>query len=178
MKMQHTYGIFDTEADHIIELVRRHAPLAQIRAAGCPACGAAVSVAFAEDGRGFSISCEGKPLHVSAHHEITEPPPWWRECVIEPTDSTWYWREWHSFDASGNLTMKMSGWQADGVRWSGQLECPTTHTDYRFWRWVLFESGCSSDLINDAELAELAELRTRFAKTAEPKVAPDCGGIT
>jgi hypothetical protein len=95
--------------------------------------------------------------------------------VVEPTDSTWYWREWHSFDASGNLTMKISGWQADGIRWSGQLECPATHTDHRFWRWVLFESGCTSDLINDAELAEL---RTRFAKIAEPKVAPDCGGIT
>jgi hypothetical protein len=40
---------------------------------------------------------------------------------------------------------------------------------------VLFESDCTSDLINDAELAEL---RTRFAKTSEPKVAPDCGGIT
>jgi hypothetical protein len=65
--------------------------------------------------------------------------------------------------------MKISGWQADGIRWSGQLECPTTHTDHRFWRWVLFESGCTSNLIDDAELAEL---RARFAKTADPSYVP------
>ena len=170
MKMQHTYGIFDSEADHLIELVRRHAPLAQVRAAGCPACGAAISVEFAEDGRGFSTFCEGKPLHISTYQDITQPPPWWRECVVEPTDSTWHWREWHQFDATGNLAMKVSGWTADGVRWSGQLECPTDHPDYAFWRWVLFQSGCTSDLIDDAELAEL---RARFAKTAEPAAAPD-----
>ena len=78
VKMQYTYGIFDDEADHLIELVRRHAPLAQIQAAGCPARGAALSVAFAEDGRGFSIACEGKPLHLSTYQEIAGPPPWWR----------------------------------------------------------------------------------------------------
>ena len=170
--MQHTYGIFDTEVDHLIELVRRHAPLAQIRAAGCPACGAAISIEFAEDGRGFTISCEGKLLHISTHQDITEPPAWWRECVIEPTDSTWYWREWHSFDAGGNLTMYVSGWTADDVRWSGRLECPTNHPDHLFWRWVLSESGCESDLINDAELAVL---RTQFARPAEPGTAPGRG---
>lgn len=161
MKMQHTYGIFDDEADHLIELVRRHAPLAQIQAAGCPACGAALTVTFAEDGRGFSIACEGQPLHISTYQEIAEPPPWWRECVVEPTDQTWYWRLSHSFDAIGNLSMPMSGWQADGVRWSGGFTCPVGHPDHKFWRWVLSDSGCTLDLIGDTELADL---RTRFAR--------------
>jgi hypothetical protein len=161
--MQHTYGIFDTEANHVIDLVRYHAPLAQIRATGCPACGAAISVAFAADGRGFSISCEGQPLHVSAYQDIAEPPPWWRECVVVPTDATWYWRDWHSFDATGKLTMRVSGWQADGVRWSGQLECAPGHPDYAFWQWVLLQSGCTSDLISEAAVAEL---RARFAQVA------------
>jgi hypothetical protein len=159
MKMQYTYGIYESEAEHLIELVRRHAPLARILEAGCPACGAAISVTFAEDGRAFSISCKGKPLHVSTYQEITEPPPWWRECVTESTDLTFYWRDCHSFDAGGNLTMMVSGWRADGVRWSGQFGCPTNHPDHPLWRWVLFESGCTSDLINNAELAEL---RARF----------------
>ena len=117
--MQHTYGILDDEADDLVEKIRCHAPLAQVLAAGCPACGAAISVAFAENGTGFEISCEGKPLHVTTYQDITNPPPWWRECVVEPTDATWYWRADHLFDARGNLSMPVSGWQADGVRWSG-----------------------------------------------------------
>jgi hypothetical protein len=161
--MQHTYGIFEAEADHLIALVRRHAPLAQVRAAGCPVCGSAITVTFAEDGAGFSIACEGKPLHVTTHQDIADPPPWWRECVVEPTDATWYWRADHSFDASGNLSMPVSGWQADGVRWSGGFLCPVDHPDYAFWRWVLSESGYTSALIGDKELAEL---RARFARAA------------
>jgi hypothetical protein len=163
MKMQHTYGIFDDEADHIIDLVRRHAPLAQIRGTGCPACGSPMAVEFVECGNGFQIYCEGKPLHISTHRDIADPPPWWLECVIPPTDSTWYWREWHTFNEGGKLTMKISGWRADGVRWSGQLECGPGELDYEFWRWVLFQSGCTSDLIDEAEVAEL---RARFARGA------------
>jgi hypothetical protein len=83
--------------------------------------------------------------------------------TVKEVYSTWYWREWHSFDGSGNLTIKVSGWQADGVRWSGQLECATGDPDYAFWRWVLLQSGCTSDLISETELADL---RTRFANTA------------
>jgi hypothetical protein len=168
--MQHTYGIFDDEADHIIGLVRRHAPLAQVRGTRCPACGAPMAVEFDERGAGFEVYCEGHPLHISTYQDIAGPPPWWRECVTPPTDSTWYWREWHSFDADGGLTIKVSGWRADGARWSGQLECASGDPDYAFWRWVLFQSGCTSDLIDDAELAEL---RARFAKTAEPNAPPD-----
>ncbi|HLJ94835.1 MAG TPA: hypothetical protein VKU02_16785 [Gemmataceae bacterium] len=162
MKMQHTYGIFDDEANHIIDLVRRHAPLAQIRGTACPVCGSPMAVEFMDDGNGFQVYCEGSPLHISKHQDITEPPPWWPQCVIPPTDSTWYWREWHSFDGSGNLTMKVSGWRADGGRWSGQLECATGDPDYAFWRWVLLQSGCTSDRITETELAEL---RARFART-------------
>jgi len=161
--MQHTYGIFETEADHLIELVRRHAPFAQIRAAGCPVCAAAISVTFAADGRGFTTACEGTPLHISTYQDIAEPPSWWRECVVEPTDLTWYWREWHSFDVTGKLTMKVSGWQADDIRWSGQLECAPDDPDYAFWKWVLLQSGCTSDLIDETEVAEL---RARFAQAA------------
>src|SRR3954454_5654847 len=112
--MQHTYGIFDDEADHIIDLVRRHAPLALIRGTGCPACGFPMAVEFADDGTGFQVHCEGDPLHISTYHDIAAPPSWWRECVIPPYDCTWHWREWHSFDTGGKLTMKVSGWQADG----------------------------------------------------------------
>ncbi len=165
MKMQYTYGIFESEADHLIALVRRHAPLAQVRETGCPVCGGAITVTFDEGGAGFSIACEGKPLHLTAQQDIADPPPWWRECVVEPTDMTWYWRAHHWLDASGNLWMPVSGWQADGVRWSGEFACPVGHPDYAFWRWVLCESGCTSDLVGDEELMEL---RTRFASHAEP----------
>jgi hypothetical protein len=119
-------------------------------------------VAFSDTGKEFQVSCKGNPLHISKYQTIAEPPPWWPECVYPPTNSTWYWREWHSFDADGNLAMKVSGWQADGVRWSGQLECAPNDPDYPFWRWVLFQSSFKSDLINETELAEL---RARFAKT-------------
>ncbi len=53
-----------------------------------------------------------------------------------------YWREWHSYDDDGTLHMKISGWRADDVRWSGALECPRDHRDYDFWQWILNESGC------------------------------------
>ena len=69
----------------------------------------------------------------------------------------------HLFDARGNLSMPLSGWTTDGVRWSGGFACPVDHADHDFWRWVLLESGCTLDLIGDAELAEL---RTRFAQMA------------
>jgi hypothetical protein len=160
VKAQHTYGIFDNEADHIINLVRRHVPLAQVRGTHCPACRAPMAVEFAEDGTGFQMHCEGAPLHITKYQDIGDPPSWWPECVIPPYDSTWYWREWHSFGADGKLTMKVSGWQADGVRWSGQLECAPGEPDYAFWRWVLLESGYTKDLIEEAEVAEL---RARFA---------------
>jgi hypothetical protein len=156
-----TYGIFDGEADAVIDLVRRHAPLAGVCGTPCPACGAAMYVTFSDDGHVFKVSCKGRPLHMSKYQDIVEPPPWWSECVVTLTDSTWYWQEWHSFDASGNLAMKISGCQADGVRWCGQLDCKTDDPDYSFWVWVLSESGCTSDLIDDAELADL---RVRFAK--------------
>jgi hypothetical protein len=166
--MQHTYGIFEAEADHLIELVRRHAALAEVRAARCPVCGAANTITFAEDGTAFSIACEGKPLHMSTEQDIVDPPPWWRECVVEPTDLTWYWREHHSFDARGNLWMPVSGWQADGVRWSGGFACPVDHPDHTFWRWVLFDSGCTADMIEEAELTEL---RSRFERHVRGKPA-------
>jgi hypothetical protein len=164
MNMQHTYGIFDDEADHIIDLVRRHAPLAQILGTRCPACGSAMAVDFVDGGTGFQVHCEGKPLHISKYQEIDDPPSWWPTCVIPPTDSTWYWRDWHSFDGDGNLTMKVSGWRADGVRWSGEFKCATSDPDYAFWRWVLLQSGCTSDLIDEAEVAEL---RARFTQATE-----------
>jgi hypothetical protein len=159
--MQHTYGIFDDEADPIIDLVRRHAPLAQVRGTECPACGSTMSVEFDESGAGFQVYCDGDPLHISTYQAIADPPPWWRECVIPPTDHTFYWREVHSFDADGKLTMYASGVRADGVHWSGQFTCAPGDPDHAFWRWVLLQSGCTSDLINEAEVAEL---RARFAQ--------------
>ncbi|MFO0941035.1 MAG: hypothetical protein U0930_09725 [Pirellulales bacterium] len=101
---------------------------------------------------GFSISCKGDPLHVTKHQDIDNPPPWWPQCYEEPRDTTWYWREWHSYDDDGTLHMKISGWQADDVRWSGALECPRDHRDYDFWLWMLNESGCKKDLISDTDL--------------------------
>jgi hypothetical protein len=168
--MQHTFGIFDSEADHLIEMVRQHVPLEQVRAAGCPVCRAAIVVTFAADGAGFTIACEGRPLHMTPYQPIAHPPPWWQECVAEPTDLSWYWRPLHAFDASGNLSMRRSGWRADGVRWSGEFSCPVDHPDYAFWRWVLLESGGTEDLIGDAELSKL---RTRFARLAEAAAAED-----
>ena len=163
MKMQRAYGVFDDEADGIIDLVRRHAQLAEIRGAECPVCGAAMTVDFAETGDGFQVFCQGTPLHLSKHQDIANPPPWWRECVVPATDSTWYWRMAHSFDTAGNLAMPVSGYLADGAHWSGRMECPADHPDHAFWRWLLTVSGCTSDLIGEAELAEL---RARFARTA------------
>ncbi|XZE37148.1 hypothetical protein SH501x_002750 [Pirellulaceae bacterium SH501] len=159
MQMQTTYGIFDDEADYIIAMVRDHAPLDSIVATPCPACGANMVVAFNEDGTGFSLNCKGDPLHITKQQDIDNPPLWWSQCYEEPADTTWYWREWHSYDDDGTLHMKISGWQADDVRWSGELECPRDHCDYNLWRWILNESGCTKDLISDTDLDEL---RTQY----------------
>ena len=153
--MQTTYGIFDNEADHIIAMVRDHAPLDDIVATPCPACGANMVVEFTEDGLGFSLNCKGEPLHLTKYVQIEDPPPWWEQCYEEPTDTTWYWREWHSYDDDGTLRMKISGWKADGVRWSGTFECPRDHADYDLWRWILSESGCTNNLVSDTDLDEL-----------------------
>lgn len=159
MQMQTTYGIFDHEADHIIAMVHSHASLDSIAATPCPACGANMVVGFNEDGTGFSLNCKGDPLHITKYQQIANPPQWWQQCYEEPTDTTWFWREWHSYDDDGTLHMKISGWQADDVRWSGALECPRDHRDYELWRWILNESGCTKKLISDTDLNEL---RTQF----------------
>lgn len=162
MQMQSTYGIVDNEADHIIAMVQGHAPLDLIVAAPCPVCEADMTVTFNKDGTGFTLICKGDPLHMTTQQDIDNPPPWWQQCCKEPTDMTWYWREWHSFDDKGTLHMKISGWRADDVRWSGALECPRDHRDYDFWRWVLAESSCTKDLISDTDLDEL---RARYEST-------------
>ena len=124
MKKQHTYGIFESEADHLIELFLRHSPLAEVRAAGCPVCGSGITVAFADDGRGFAISCEGRPLHVTTHQDIADLPPWWRECVVEPTDATWDWRADHTIDAAGNLMASSRGCGAARILHSARTNPP------------------------------------------------------
>jgi hypothetical protein len=155
MKMQSTYGVFDEEADHIIALVHQHAPLAEVLNTPCPACGSGMVVSFNDDGTGFSLHCGGDPLHITKHQDVADPPNWWRECYEEPTDTSWYWRKWHSYDDAGTLHLKTSGWRADDVRWSGELECTSEHPDYDLWRWILNESGCTKDLISDTDLHEL-----------------------
>ncbi len=155
MQIQSTYGIFDHEADHIIAMVHNHASLDAIVATPFPACGAKMVVTFNSDGTGFSLGCEGAPLHITKYQQIENPPFWWRQCHEVPTDTTWYWREWHSYHEDGKLYMKISGWQANSVRWSGELECPRDHQDYALWHWILNESGCTKDLISDADLDEL-----------------------
>ena len=155
MQMEITYGIFDDEADHIIAMVHDHLPLDSIVATPCPACGANMVVAFNEDGTAFSLNCKGDPLHITKQQNIDNPPLWWQQCYEKPTDTTWYWREWHSYDDDGTLHMKISGWKADDVRWSGEMECARDHRDYELWRWILNESGCTKDLISDTGLDEL-----------------------
>ncbi|XZE44085.1 hypothetical protein SH467x_003673 [Pirellulaceae bacterium SH467] len=159
MKMHSTYGIFDDEADHLIAMVRSHAPLDSILATPCPACGTNMVVSFNDDGTGFELSCRGDPLHMTTYQQIANPPPWWQQCYEQPNDTTCYWREWHSFDDNGTLHMKISGWRADDVRWSGELECPRDHRDYDLWGWILNESGCTKYLISDTDLDEL---RTQY----------------
>lgn len=155
MQMHFTYGIFDHEANDLIALVRQHVPLAQILSVPCPACGSKISVSFNDEGTGFEINCHGDPLHMTKYQEIETPPAWWKDCVVEPTDISWYWREWHTYDKDGTLRMKISGWTADDMRWSGELECAVDHSDHAFWKWVLDRSGCTSKLIDDTELEEL-----------------------
>ena len=159
MQMQTTYGIFDDEADHVIAMVHSHASLDSIAATPCPACGANMVVSFNDDGTGFSLNCKGDPIHITKYQQITNPPPWWQQCYEEPADTTWYWRECYSFDDDGTLHMKTSGWRADDVRWSGELECPRDHRDYDLWQWIINESGCTIDLISDTDLDEL---RTQY----------------
>lgn len=155
MQMQITYGIFDDEADHIIAMVHDHASLESIIATPCPACGANMEISFNVSGTEFSLNCKGDPLHLTKQQDIDNPPPWWRQCYEEPKDTTWYWRDWHSYDDNGTLHLKVSGWQADGVRWSGALECRPDHPDYALWQWILSKSGCTQDLISDTDLIEL-----------------------
>jgi hypothetical protein len=155
MQMQSTYGIFDNEADLIFAMVRNHASLDQIVKARCPACDASIAVAFNSDGTGFTLCCSGDPLHMTTQQEIENPPPWWRQCYHERIDTIWYWRDWHSYDLEGTLHIKISGWRADDIRWSGAFECPRNHQDHDLWRWILHESGCTKDLISDTDLNEL-----------------------
>jgi hypothetical protein len=157
MQMSCTYGIFDDEADHIIALVRQHAPLEEILAVPCPACGSKISLSFEEGGTGFTLCCEGDPAHMTKCQDIKDPPSWWRKRFEEPRDTTWYWRACHAFDSSGTLHMAISGWQADGTRWSGQMDRPVDHPEYNFWKWLLSESGCTKALISDTELEKLRD---------------------
>ena len=155
MQMSFTYGIFDHEADHIVDLVRRNASLDHILSIPCPACGAKINISFHEAGTEFTISCEGDPLHMTEGQDIATPPSWWRSCYEEPTDITWYWREAHSFGDAGTLVMTISGWDADGTRWSGGMEWTVDHPDYDLWQWILNESNCTKDLISDTDLESL-----------------------
>ena len=159
MKMQSTYGIFEDEADPIIQKVLDHATLPEIKATPCPACGANILVAFCQDGTGFTLNCDGKPFHTTPFVQTESPPPWWQQCKEQPTNAKWYWREWHSYDDDGTLRIKTSGWQADDTRWSGVTECPMDHPDYGLWRWILHESDCTDHLISEDDLAAL---RVRF----------------
>lgn len=150
------YGIFDNEADHIIAMVYEHATLAAICGASCPACGANMVVSFNNDGSGFTLNCEGDPMHLTKQYDIDNPPPWWRQCYEEPKDTISYWRKWHSYDDNGTLHLKVSGWAAaDFTHWSGEMKCPRDHQDYALWQWILHESGCGKDLISDTDLNEL-----------------------
>jgi hypothetical protein len=170
MIMHSTYGIFDHEADHLIALVHQHVPLAEILSVPCPACGSKISISFTDDGTGFEIICHGAPLHITKYQAIETPPAWWNDCVIEPRDTTWYWRKWRQYDQDGTLRMKISGWTADDVRWSGEFECPVHHPDFEFWRWVFERSGCSKDLIDDMEVEEL---RSAYKRAKSPSVDAD-----
>lgn len=159
MQMQSTYGIFDHEADRIIAMVRDHASLDNIVATRCLACSANMAVAFNSYGTGFTLCCNGDPMHMTTQQEIENPPPWWRDCYQEPIDITWYWRDGYSYDDEGTLHLKISGCRADDIRWSGAFECPRSHHDYDLWRWILNESGCTINLISDTDLKEL---RTQY----------------
>ncbi len=155
MQVHSTYGIFDNEADLLIGMVRGHASLDAIVNTLCPACGANMAVAFNSDGTGFTLSCNGDPLHMTTQQDINNPPPWWRQCYQQPVDTTWYWRDWHFYDAEGTLHMKTSGLTADDIRWSGAFECPRSHNDHDLWCWILNESGYAKDLISDTDLDDL-----------------------
>ncbi len=75
MQMQNTYGIFDSEADHVIAMVYDHASLDSIVDTPCPACEANMVVAFSKNGEEFSLNCEGDPLHITKQKRIKNPPP-------------------------------------------------------------------------------------------------------
>ena len=74
MQIQSTYGIFDHEGDHIIAMVHNHASLDAIVATPFPACCAKMVVTFNSDGTGFSLGCEGAPLHITKYQQIENPP--------------------------------------------------------------------------------------------------------
>ncbi|MBI1247771.1 hypothetical protein GC197_07965 [bacterium] len=155
MKMETFYGVYDNEADQIIAMVYAHAPLEAITNTFCPACETKMKVNFNEDGTRFNVTCSGEPLHLSIVQEIEVPPAWWRSCYEEPRDVTYYWLRMHAYREDGKLEMTISGWEANGTRWSGAMECSPGHPDYALWQWVLTDSGCNKDLISDKDLAEL-----------------------
>ena len=157
MKMQSTYGIYEDEIDSVVSLVRMHRPLAEIKDTPCPCCGAPLGVDFAADGKGFSIACNGKPLHLSTYQQIERPPAWWQECVNQPEEVTFYWKDTATFEADGSINLHVSGYSIDGTHWSGSAQIKPSDSDAALWRWIIKNSNRFDSLISDRDLPAIRE---------------------
>ena len=157
MKMQETYGIFESEIDDVLAAVRSHRPLAEIETIPCPCCGAKITVEFSPEGNGFQVQCAGDPPHLSTHQEIINPPSWWKERIWKTGAITFYWREWSAFSGDGTLEMKMSGGDEDGSHWTGVMQLRTNHPDYPLWCWIIEQGNRFKTLISDEDLEVIRE---------------------
>jgi hypothetical protein len=157
VKTHDTYGIYEGEIDRVLALVRSHEPLAKIEAIPCPCCRAPIAITFWPYGEGFQVSCSGSPPHFSTYQEIALPPAWWKQRIGDFRPITFYWREWGRYREDGTLEMKASGYDGEGAHWTGHVEIPRHHADYRLWKWILEQSGRFKDHISCRDLEVIRE---------------------
>jgi hypothetical protein len=164
MKMQYTYGIYESEIDEVLAAVRSHESLSAIESIPCPCCGARIAVQFAPEGNGFQVNCAGEPLHISTYQEISNPPPWWKERIWETGPVTFYWREWSAFAADGTLEMKVSGYDEDGSHWTGAMDVRPDQPDYSLWRWIIEQGDRFKTLLSDKDIEPIREEYRRTSR--------------
>lgn len=154
--MKGTTGFLDDrDIKLVLASIFAHRALPEVEAMPCPCCDATITVQFSPEGDRFQINCLGERCHTSIPHVIVHPPGWWKERVWE-AESTFYWRDWHSFAEDGTLEIKASVYNEEG-----HLSCVFTFRpddpDYELWLWIIGQGDRFKEIISDAELEAIRE---------------------